>query len=284
MGVVPGCRGAKIVKDLKDCAGPKSPQIHCARRDCKELNDFGVPREVLVIRRSSTPNSCSAVAGPSDWLPSIPCLRRTDPEHRYWLGGHLFAVSVTGVVGSAKSDWAMARIAATRHLWEPRGHTVHLALEALLHSRFHHLPQRRQQASRKLQQLRFGDYRDWIEPLLTHPHWQQVTVIASERPTCCLIRNLAGTYDTGYIQHASGVRVLADLKTLSRHGSGSYCTRAQLGGYMALEATWGVHYDAGQTIWARPGETRFSPLYSREECLAAWAAAWAGYVSRFRPW
>jgi hypothetical protein len=26
-----------------------------------------------------------------------------------------------------------------------------------------------------------------------------VTVIASERPTCCLIRNLAGTYDTGYI-------------------------------------------------------------------------------------
>ena len=52
----------------------------------------------------------------------------------------------------------------------------------------------------------------------------------------------------------------------------------------ALEATWGVHYDAGQTIWARPGEARFSPLYSREECLAAWAAAWAGYVSRFRPW
>jgi hypothetical protein len=53
---------------------------------------------------------------------------------------------------------------------------------------------------------------------------------------------------------------------------------------MALEAIWGVHYDAGQTIWARPGETRFSPLYSREECMAAWAAAWAGYVSRFRPW
>lgn len=78
-------------------------------------------------------------------------------------------------------------------------------------------------------------------------------MIASERPTCCLIRNLAGTYDTGYIQQADGLRVLADLKTLSRPGSGSYCTRAQLGGYMALEATWGVHYEAGQTIWARPG-------------------------------
>jgi hypothetical protein len=220
----------------------------------------------------------------ASWLAPIPGLRRTDPEHRYWLGEHLFAVSVTGVVGSSKSDWAMARIEATRHVWEPRGHTVHLALEALLHSRFHPQPRNRQQAAELLEELRASDYRDWIEPLLAHPHWQQVTVIASERPTCCLVRNLAGTYDTGFIQHANGLRVLADLKTLSRPGSGSYCTRAQLGGYMALEATWGVHYDAGQTIWARPGETRFSPLYSREECLAAWAAAWAGYVSRFRPW
>jgi hypothetical protein len=237
-----------------------------------------------VIRRSPTPTSRSAAAVPSDWLTPIPGLRRTDPEHRYWLGEHLFAVSITGVVGSSKSDWAMARIEATRHLWEPRGHTVHLALEALLKVRFHPLPQQRQQASRQLENLRSGDYRDWIEPLLAHPHWQQVTVIASERPTCCLIRNLAGTYDTGYIQHTSGLRVLADLKTLSGRQSSSYCTRAQLGGYMALEATWGVEYDAGQTIWARPGETRFSPLYSREECLAAWAAAWASYVSRFRPW
>lgn len=237
-----------------------------------------------MITRPFSPTSRSAVAISSDWLSPIPGLRRTDPEHRYWLGEHLFAVSITGVVGSAKSDWAMARIEATRHLWEPRGHTVHLALEALLKARFHPQHRNRQQAAELLEELRASDYRAWIEPLLAHHHWQQVTAIASERPTCCLVRNLAGTYDTGYIQHANGLRVLADLKTLSRPGSGSYCTRAQLGGYMALEATWGVHYDAGQTIWARPGETRFSPLYSREECLAAWAAAWAGYVSRFRPW
>ena len=181
-------------------------------------------------------------AGP--WLRPIPGLRRTDPEHRYWLGEHLFAVSVTGVIGSTKSEWAMARIEATRHVWEPRGHTVHLALEALLHSRFHPLPQQRQQASQQLQHLRSGDYRDWIEPLLAHPHWRQVTAIASERPTCCLIRNLAGTYDTGYIQHASGLRVLADLKTLSRPGSGSYCTRA------SWAATW---------RWRRPGVCTTTP-------------------------
>jgi len=236
-----------------------------------------------VIRCPLTTTS-SAIAAPSDWLPPIRGLRRTDPEHRYWLGDHLFPVSITSVIGSAKSEWAMARIEATRHQWEPRGHTVHQALESLLKACFHPLPQLRHQASQHLQDLRASDYGDWIEPLLAHPHWRQVAVIASERPTCCLVRNLAGTYDTGYIQHTSAMRVLADLKTLSAPNSSSYCTRAQLGGYMALEATWGVHYDAGQTIWARPGETRFSPLYSREECLAAWAAAWAGYVSRMRPW
>jgi hypothetical protein len=225
-----------------------------------------------------------AIASTSDWLPPIPGLRRADPEHRYWLGEHLFAVSVTGVVGSSKSAWAIARIEATRQLWEPRGHTVHLALEALLKARFHPQATTREWAAAQLEELRASDYRAWIEPLLAHPHWQEVTVIASERPTCCLIRNLAGTYDIGYIQHANSLRVLADLKTLSRPGSGSYCTRAQLGGYMALESSWGVHYDAGQTIWARPGETRFSPLYSREECLAAWAASWTGYASRMRPW
>jgi hypothetical protein len=233
----------------------------------------------------STTASCSErLSESTGWLAPIPGLLRTDPEHRYWLGDHLFPVSITGVIGSAKSAWALARIEATRHQWEPRGNTVHQALEALLHSRFHPLAPQRQQAVQQLEALRASDYRDWIEPLLALPHWQQVTVIASERPTCCLIRNLAGTYDTGYVHRSSGLRVLADLKTLSGPHSSSYCTRAQLGGYMALEATWGVHYDAGQTIWARPGETRFSPLYSREEFLAAWAAAWAGYVSRFRPW
>lgn len=101
-------------------------------------------------------------------------------------------------------------------------------------------------------------------------------VIASERPTCCLARNVSGTYDAGYID-PSGRRILADLKTLSANGR-TYSTAAQLGGYMALEATWGVHYDAGQTIWSRPGQAAFSALYSRQECLVAWALAWARWL------
>jgi hypothetical protein len=60
----------------------------------------------------------------------------------------------------------------------------------------------------------------------------------------------------------------------------TYSTAAQLGGYMALEATWGNVYDAGQTIWCRPGSTTFSPLYSVAECRLAWAGAWATWKAR----
>jgi hypothetical protein len=205
----------------------------------------------------------------SSWLPPIPGLYRRDPEHRYVLQrpgmpDHLFPASVTAVLACGKSPYAMEQIEATRSIWEPRGNIVHLALELFL-----------QQRLDELQPLTTGDYADWIVPLISHPRWQEVKVIASERPTCCLQRNLSGTYDCGLIT-PSGLRILADLKSLEENGS-TYSTAAQLGGYMALEATQGVLYDAGQTIWARPTGATFSALYSRSECLHAWALAWAVY-------
>jgi hypothetical protein len=62
----------------------------------------------------------------------------------------------------------------------------------------------------------------------------------------------------------------------------TYSTAAQLGGYHSLEnhgpaRNW---YDYGQTIWARPGQTTFSPLYSVEEMRMAWAGAWATFKAR----
>ena len=138
----------------------------------------------------------------------------------------------------------------------------------------------------ELQSLANGDHADWIQPLISHERWAGVLVIASERPTCCVRRGVAGTFDAAYEDPVLSIperlswasqgpaRVLADLKTLGENGA-TYSTAAQLGGYMALEATHGTWYDYGQTIWARPGSTTFSPLYSRQECLAAWAAAWA---------
>lgn len=205
------------------------------------------------------------------WLRPIPGLRRQDPEHRYVLDRpdqplHVFPISITRVLAQGKSAFAMERIEATRSVWEPRGNTVHLALETFLQGRLE-----------ELAKVAGGDYSDWVLPLVTHDRWHGVEVIASERPTCCLQRNVSGTYDCGFIERSSGQRVLADLKSLGENGA-TYSTAAQLGGYMALEATHGVHYDAGQTIWARPGQTTFSPLYTRAECMHAWGLAWARWL------
>jgi hypothetical protein len=215
----------------------------------------------------------------TSWLPPIPGLHRRDPEHRYWLGDVEFPISVTGVLSCLKSDFAMERIEATRASWEARGNTAHRALELHLTVTNHSDEQLAVEAATELGNLWRGDYTDWIQPLVTHDRWHKLQVIASERPTCCLTRRVAGTYDTAYLDEA-GRTVLADLKSLGSAEASTYSTAAQLGGYMALEATHGVLYDAGQTIWCRPGSTTFSPLYSRSECLLAWAGAWATWRAR----
>jgi len=203
----------------------------------------------------------------TSWLTPIAGLHRRT-GHRYSLGDLEFPVSVTGVLSVLKSDLAMERIEATRAIWEPRGNQTHRALELFLSL----------EMGGELRTLVAGDHADWIQPLVTHKRWSQLRVIASERPTCCVRRKVAGTFDCAYIDEA-GRRILADLKTLGPNGS-TYSTAAQLGGYMALEATWGNHYDAGQAIWVRPGQTVFSPLYSLAECRTAWAAAWATWRAR----
>jgi hypothetical protein len=217
---------------------------------------------------------------PTPWLPPIPGLHRRDPEHRYWLGDVEFPISVTGVLGCLKSDYAMDRIEATRATWEPRGNSCHRALELMMLTT-KGAPRTIEQVRHdiaKLGALTFGDYSYWVQPLLDHDRWSQLQIIASERPTCCLRRRVAGTFDVAYIDE-DGRRILADLKSLGENGS-TYDTRAQIGGYMALETTWGHAYDAGQTIWCRPGSTTFSPLYSVAECRTAWAGAWATWTTR----
>jgi hypothetical protein len=219
---------------------------------------------------------------PTTWLPPIPGLHRRDPEHRYWLGEVEFPVSVTGVIGCLKSDYAMDRIEATREVWAPRGNAAHRALELMMLTT--------KGAPRTIEQVRhdivelgalaIGDYSEWIQPLLEHDRWSQLQIIASEMAVACTQRRVAGCFDLAFIDEA-GRTILADLKSLGSAESSTYCTRAQLGGYAALlKASHGVVVDACQTIWCRPGQATFSPLYSLSECRLAWAGAWATFKAR----
>ncbi|MCP9825853.1 hypothetical protein, partial [Synechococcus sp. EJ6-Ellesmere] len=204
------------------------------------------------------------------------------------LGDHLFPVSITGVLAHGLSATARRAIEAKRPVWEPRGVTVHAALERYSQARFL-VGCGQADALLAVEELPgHHTYRDWILPLLQLPLWEEVRVIASERLSCCLSRNVAGAFDGAYISPALSerrgrqVRVLYDLKTLSAHGR-PYSTAAQLGGYMVLEAAQGNAYELGQTIWSKPGEAFTSTFYSREQCLAAWAAAWSRYCLAHRP-
>ena len=157
-------------------------------------------------------------------IPSITGLHRRDPEHEYWLGDHRFPVSITGVLAASKSEYALQRIDATRDQWEQRGHDAHRAMEicALLQRHGPDGPD-----IDELQALADGPWAAWVAPLLSHPRWQEITVISAERPTCCRARNVAGTFDLAYLDpeippsplrppHITGpARVLADLKTLA---------------------------------------------------------------------
>ena len=49
------------------------------------------------------------------------------------------------------------------------------------------------------------------------------------------------------------------------------------------EAAHGNFYVLGQTLWSKPGAATASRFYSREQCLAAWAAAWSRYCLSQRP-
>ena len=68
-----------------------------------------------------------AVHSATTWLEPIPGLWRDEAAHRYWLGDHLFPVSITGVLAHGLSEIAKRTIEAKRPIWEPRGVTLHAA-------------------------------------------------------------------------------------------------------------------------------------------------------------
>lgn len=205
---------------------------------------------------------------PDRWIPSLKGLER-DHNHCYRLGEHTFAVSVTGVLATQKSAMAMERIEATRADWEPRGNTVHRALElAATEDGWHpdHWPA-------------CWPFIDWVWPLLTHSIWEEARLCASEMGLYSLSLDVAGTFDGAFLMPRPGGgwrRILFDLKTQGNADSSAYDTRPQLGGYLSLAAEHGITFDGAATLWARPGRTQVK-VHEVDECLEAWGKALQAY-------
>lgn len=183
-----------------------------------------------------------------------------EEAHKYqWLPtGQWLPYSVTGVKGAGMLPKQRKAIDSTKHLWEPRGLTVHSALETYLLGEA---------------QLDPGDYAEWIDPLLDHPFWDRVTPVAVEHRLCDLKHGIGGSCDALVQDKENGKLLLLDLKTQSSIKSGCYSTDAQMGGYLSMLID---HYqlDVAEciTVWARPGKT-FITRAKPDDCLSAWVDA-----------
>ena len=222
----------------------------------------------------------------SGWLEKVPNLRR-DQSHRYWLGNEVIGVSTTGVCGYGMSDFKRRNIEATRYVWEPRGVNTHLALQLDLEARFHpsYAARRRAVEERLTLGAQLEPYADHIAPLVTHPLWDEVEVVATEFMLASRAKNVAGTFDGAYrVEDATKPDgycwTIFDLKTQSKGGK-PYSVRSQLGCYISLASDLGLRFDKALAIWSRPGEAKLQP-YTAEECLEAWGKTWDEYCAAER--
>lgn len=203
--------------------------------------------------------SKSSAPETSRWLKPLPILFNEE-AHRYYHEptGTWLNHSVTQVCKGRKDAWAMKRIMETKHIWEPRGKTVHKALEDFLTT---------------------GDagdypaeYSEWIEPLLEHSVWQTYEAIACEYRLCDVERSIAGSFDCLLRRKDDHTQlVLVDLKTQSRADASPYDVSPQLGGYLGmLSLHWPKLYiQKAGVLWARPGNTTLQKI-DVDEAVIEW--------------
>ena len=199
-----------------------------------------------------------------------------EAAHRYqWQPtGEWLAHSVTQIKGASMADSQRAALDRTKHIWEPRGKTVHSALEAHLLGL----------GPVGLEPVGLGpvglglEYGEWIKPLLNHPFWDQVDPVAVEYRLCDLANSIGGSCDCLLLEKSSGRYLLCDLKTQSSLKAGCYSTDCQMGGYLSMFCQHHPAIEISEciTIWSRPGKT-FVTRAKPDKCLETWGACLADF-------
>ena len=191
-------------------------------------------------------------------LPPVPHLTFDPDKHRYHYKGERMRWSVSKIASplSARSE---AYINSTKHIWEPRGNTVHAALESILKGD---------------QIVDAGEYGQWVNAMQRSWLLQGCEVLASEYSVCDPQRLIGGQLDF-ILRTSKGTLVLGDLKTVQTVESVDRRkpADAQLGGY--LEMLQGFHdlwVDRLVTFVVGPGRCRV--LSSEPDaCVEKWQAA-----------
>ena len=177
----------------------------------------------------------------------------------------------------------MERIAETKWYWEPRGNTIHQALEYQMNQRFNPNPPPNLKAPVPGECPKTGrSYAEWIDPLLNDPLWDEVQVVGTEIMGYLTRRNVAGTADL-VVKFPDNTYGIADLKTQSEKSSGKYCTKSQLGAGVEMI---GDHYRLPMsrclTLWSQPGRLVVQP-HDAQACLDKWFDTCLTYERDHRP-
>jgi len=191
-------------------------------------------------------------------LDPIPHLEFFKALHRYRYKGRWLPFSVSRIANPLNSV-TEERFAKTRHIWEPRGNTVHAYCEALL-----------------TKQPRFaGDFSEWTEALDDCWLLKESVTVAVEYRLCDARKGIGGSFDF-LLRTPNGKLVLGDLKTVGSDSAVSQRqpAKAQLGGYLAMLIDHhNLSIDWCYTLVSGPGRCRIIQT-EPDECLSSWVDAW----------
>lgn len=178
--------------------------------------------------------------------------------HRYRVKDTWIPYSVTGICSHGMDPFVKQKIDDTKHVWEPRGNTIHACLEAFLTGAAALSP---------------GDYAEWVDPLLAHPLWQRFHPVAVEHRMVSKDHFFAGSFDAllrGPDKDGNDTTVLVDLKTLARASTPVRSIAKQAGAYIALlNDNHQVHVDRVIAVFSKPGTVDIK-VEQPDECLASW--------------
>ena len=223
-------------------------------------------------------------------LPKLPVFR-SERDHKYYCekSNKWLKFSTTQVCNEL-DEKAKENIEHTRHIWQPRGETVHYCLE---------------QKMLGSDDIDMGEYENIVNPLLDHYLFKHFIPMGVEYMMSNPDKDVGGQLDLiGYDTETNQIR-LVDLKTKGsitgkkngfskRQREGSvlisdvnqywkepYSTDKQLGCYIEmLKLNCDIEPNVCNTIWAYPEVCIIGPNQPVQRCKDAWVEAWEKFEAK----
>ena len=201
---------------------------------------------------------------------------RDEATHKYFCEkSNKWLKYSTTMVCNELTEQAKESIDRTRHIWQPRGETVHSCLE---------------QKMLGADDIDMGEYEEWAIPLFELELFTHFEPMGVEYMMSNPGKDVGGQLDLiGYDTKAKKIRLI-DLKTKGdtkydfKKRTGwrePYRTDKQLGCYIEmLKLNCDIEPDICNTIWAYKGKCMLNEDQPVQRCKDAWQEAWEKFEAK----